>query len=368
MKNSKQVYMILTNGFDPDVRVYKEAKYLVDEGFDVTILCWDRKCEFQEKTEEIIDNIRINRFHILSQPGTGLRQTFPYFKFIKAVRKYLKDKNYTYLHCHDFDGVLVGLFTKNKKEKKIIFDMHEIYKNYAYAKNMLFHSFFKYVLNKVNYIIYVNEEQIKEIQRIDKLVFLPNYPQSETYMPITKTQNQKIRVNYIGSLRDYDSLKCLVETSMKNEKLEIGLYGTGIYYKQLMEEYKDSSVNIYGKYDGIKQSGEIYRNTDILYCSYNPDVYNWKNAYPVKMYEAITTLTPIIVTKDTVAGKFVEKNKIGEVVEYSNKKSIINGINKIIKDYDFYIENLTKISKQYTWKNISKNLNKIYKESEKNKL
>ena len=34
--------MLLTNGFDPDVRVYKEALYLVGRGFSVTVLCWDR--------------------------------------------------------------------------------------------------------------------------------------------------------------------------------------------------------------------------------------------------------------------------------------------------------------------------------------
>lgn len=360
MKDSKQVYMILTNGFDPDVRVYKEAKYLVNEGFNVTILCWDRKCEFQEKTEEMIDNIKIKRFHILSQPGTGLRQIFPYFKFIKVARRYLKDKKYTYLHCHDFDGIIVGLFTKNKKEKKIIFDMHEIYNNYAYAKNIFFHKFFKYVLNKVNYIIYVNEEQIKEIERIDKLVFLPNYPQKEAYMPITKTQSKKIRVNYIGSLRDYNSLKSLAETSMQNENLEIGLYGTGICYEQLREEYKDSSVKIYGKYDGINESGEIYRNTDILYCSYNPNVENWRNAYPVKLYEAIITLTPIIVTENTVVGDFVNKNKVGAVVEYNNIDSIKKAILQVKNNYQTYVNNLRKISDKYKWEEIVKKMAIIY--------
>ena len=40
MQQSNKVYMILTNGFDPDVRVYKEAKYLVEKNFEVTILCW----------------------------------------------------------------------------------------------------------------------------------------------------------------------------------------------------------------------------------------------------------------------------------------------------------------------------------------
>ena len=58
----KKVKMILTNGFGPDVRVYKEAKYLVSEGFDVEILCWDRRSEFIDSEYETVDGIFIKRF------------------------------------------------------------------------------------------------------------------------------------------------------------------------------------------------------------------------------------------------------------------------------------------------------------------
>ena len=68
MQKSNKVYMILTNGFDPDVRVYKEAKYLVEKNFEVTILCWDRRCEYIDKKEEILDGIKIKRFFIPSTP------------------------------------------------------------------------------------------------------------------------------------------------------------------------------------------------------------------------------------------------------------------------------------------------------------
>ena len=146
MQQSNKVYMILTNGFDPDVRVYKEAKYLVEKNFDVTILCWDRRCEYIDKEEEILDGIKIKRFFIPSTPGTGLKQLIPYFKFMRSVKNCLKNKEYNYLHCHDFDGIVVGMATKKKKKKQIIFDMHEIYNNYAYAKNKIFKKIFNNTL------------------------------------------------------------------------------------------------------------------------------------------------------------------------------------------------------------------------------
>ena len=360
MNDLKKVYMILTNGFDPDVRVYKEAKYLVEKGYEVTILCWDRKCEYVNQFEEKPDGIEIKRFSIPSKPGTGIKQLFPYLNFIFTVRKYLKDKKYTYIHCHDFDGMIVGMLTKRKKQKKLIFDMHEIYTNYAYAKNGLFKLFFNKILNEVDYIIYVNNEQIKNIKQKEKLVFLPNYPDEQVYLPINKKKDEKIRINYIGSLRDYDSLKTLAEIGKENSNLKIGFYGMGVCQKELEEEYENSPVKIYGKYDGTTESGEIYRNTDILYCSYNPNIQNWKTAYPVKLYEAIITITPIIVSKNTVVGEFVEEHKIGETIEYSDKVSILQAIQKIQNNYNEYVENINKIANEYKWENIVPHLENIY--------
>ena len=38
-----KVIMILTNSFDPDLRVYKEAQYIASKGYEVEILCCDRE-------------------------------------------------------------------------------------------------------------------------------------------------------------------------------------------------------------------------------------------------------------------------------------------------------------------------------------
>ena len=362
MKDTNKVYMILTNGFDPDVRVYKEAKYLIEKGFNVTILCWDRKCEFLDKETENLDGINIKRFFLHSTLGTGMKQVLSYIKFIKCVKKYLNDKEYTYLHCHDFDGIISGLLTKNKKNKKIIFDMHEIYNDYSYGKSFWFNYMYNRVLNKCNYIIYVNETQTKDIssQIEKKMVYLPNYPDITLYRPIEKIANKKIRVNYIGSLRDYDALESLAKISEFNRDIQIGLYGTGVCYERLKSEYQNSNIIIYGKYDGINEIGELYRKTDILYCSYNPNNKNYKNAYPVKLYESIITLTPIIVSKGTAAGDFVRKNQIGEEIEHGNVNSVSNAIIKIINNYGLYIDNLKKISSEYNWEEVVKNLDEIY--------
>ena len=213
-------------------------------------------------------------------------------------------------------------------------------------------------MKKCDHVIYVNDGQLTEpvSNPNNKYVYLPNFPEINTYVPITKTKSKDIRVNYIGSLRDYDSLRCLLD--LKHGKVQIGLYGTGICYDQLKKEYKNA--NIYGKYDGVKDSAKIYRNTDILYCVYNPNIENWKKASPVKLFESIITHTPIIVSKGTVAGNFVEEYSIGMTVDYNNSESLLKAITEIKENYKSYVKNIEKISNNYNWDTIKSNLNKIY--------
>lgn len=362
MEKKEKIYMILTNGFNPDVRVLKEAVALYEMGYEVEILCWDRKGEHIDKTNEVReDGVKVTRFFIPSKPGSGIKQLHPFFKFMKKIRKYLKNKTYSYIHCHDFDGMIVGHYATILREKKqIIFDMHESYKQKIYYKIRFI---FKYFLKKADYIVYVNEEQIKgwKQKEKEKCIYLPNYPEIRHYIPIEKeSQNGIYRINFIGAVRDYDSLTTLIEAGKQKDNVKVGIYGDGVAYERLKKENKNKNVIISGKFDGSKESGKIYQNTDILYCVYNPEIYNWRISYPTKLFEAIITKTPIIVAENTVASDFVQKKGIGAVVAYKNKEALINIIDKVILHYEEYRNNLEKISKEYQWEDISKNLEQIY--------
>lgn len=370
MNENKKVYMILTNGFDPDVRVYKEAKYLASIGYLVEILCWDRKCEYLDRQEEEKDGFIIKRFPIKSTPGTGMKQLLKFIKFSIQVKKYLKNKKYEYLHCHDFDGILVGLYVKSLKRKNMIFDMHEIYEGMSYSKMKIFKKLFNYSIKKSDYVIYVNNQQLINIERqqnlIDKnkLIFLPNYPEEEDYIPVQKNKSEQIRINYIGAIRDYTALKTLIDVGNKNLNFKIGLYGNGVKQKELSMLKHTKNVSFYGKYDGIKEISEIYRNTDILYCVYDPQNYNWKTSFPVKFYESIITATPVIVAKNTDIENFVKINKNGESVEYGNAQELEKTITKIIDNYNDYEKNIQIIKHKYTWKDVEKNLDMIYRKQD----
>ena len=118
--------MVLSNAFNPDPRVYKEAKSLVEHGFKVTVYAWDRECKYSQN--EIIDGIIIQRLHLKSKYGNFFTFliTVPIFWILASLR--ILSKKVDVIHCHDFDTLIVGLAMKLiKKGVKLVYDSHECY-------------------------------------------------------------------------------------------------------------------------------------------------------------------------------------------------------------------------------------------------
>jgi len=361
-----EVKMIVTNRFDPDVRVYKEAKYLVSCGFDVEILCWDREGEYKDKEFENIEGIKIKRFFPYTKYGTGLKQIKPFMKFIYECRNYLNSKEYQYLHCHDLDGALVGYLCKSKK-CKLIFDMHEFYEGQRNKQKirLIIRKAVSYLQNKSDFIIYVNEAQIEhmKLKNKNKLVYLPNYAEIDNYRDCEKEKSDKLRISYIGSVRQYEELKNLMDAGKDVNNVVISIHGSGTAYtalKSIENDYKN--VNITGLYH-FSKSVELYRKTDLLYVVFNTKFRNWKYGYSVKFFEAIITKTPVIVSRGSAMEEFVNKYDIGFTIDGSNIQEIKELIVYISENrhlLDEKIKNLEKIQYEFTWERVIKNLNKIY--------
>jgi len=379
---TKNVIILSDEPFEPDIRVYREAKYLIKKGYEVEVVCLDKKNKFKDKPTEIYDGIKIKRFFCRTEKSTQLIEKYRimqklkyiiYFywllKFIYLVKKYLKNKNFTILHCQNLIMSFIGVTFF--KSKEIVFDMREYYEN---RNNRLLDFIIKkvnfYTQDKAKWIIHVNEFQKKQCKEknYSKLIEIPNYQEKEAFEDAKKTKCNKIRVSYIGKVRDFSSLSKLIDNSDNHEQLQVAIYGNGSEYEKLLEYAKNQGKEFVmkGSYNSIEDSKEIYNNTDILYAVYNTNSFtanNWKNAMPIKSFEAIVTLTPIIASKNTVLGDFVEKYDIGFTINDKDSEEISEVFELLSKNPQTIhkkIENMKKIQYMYTWEEVSKKLEKIY--------
>ena len=362
-----KIIMILTNGFPPDLRVYKEAKYLVQNGNDVEILCWDRENNFIDKPKEVIDNIKITRFYGKSRYGSGLKQIFKLFEFKRSCKKYLKDIQYDYIHCHDLDGALVG-YLLNKNKKKMIFDMHEYYNSGSYAKiYFIVKRLLHFLQNKSYKIIHVNDKQTEGMSQKNKkkLIYLPNYPELSKFDKVEHIPAEDLRIMYAGYVRHLIPMQNLIKAADKMELVKISIHGSGEVLESLEEIAKGiDNVEITGAYTH-QEVTKFYANADVVYIVYNKGNLNDEAALPTKFFEAIISGLPVIVAKDSLLERKVKEYDIGFSVDGTDYEDIRNLL-KQLRDNREILEqkrkNIESIKSKFLWEDVVKNLDNIYKE------
>ena len=361
------VLMILTNGFDPDLRVYKEAKYLINNGHNVEILCWDRENKYIDKPTEMIDRIKITRFYEKSIYGSGLKQVFSLIKFKRQCKTYINNNNIkpNFLHCHDLDGMLVG-YLLHIKNSKLVFDMHEYYNTGSYAKiYFIVKKLINFLQNKAFKIIHVNEQQTKRIKKKNKnkLIYVPNYPETNKFLNIKHINDNKLRITYAGYVRHLVPLTNLAKAVNELDNISANIHGIGNKYSEIKRlENKYKNFKVFGKYN-YDEIVKFYSNTDLMYIVYDQGNINSETALPTKFFEAIACKIPIIVSKNSLLEEMVKKYDIGFVVDGNDYKSIKHILEIIQTNKNLLqekIENIKKIPEKFSWEEIVKNLNKIY--------
>lgn len=364
--------MILTNGFDPDPRVYKEAKSLVNMGHNVEIICWDREGRYLDKELESIDGIIIRRFFSNATYGSGYKQIFKFKVFIKEVIKYLEKNSFDALHCHDFDGLYIGYQVKKRKNIPLTYDEHDLF--YMYFKNRkgLLNKFISIIiqklerrlLKKVDNHILVTDEMGKLYKNISKNVYIiNNAPSMDTFKDIEKTKSHKLRIGYIGSIRYLNELKVLMDVCKSYEqKVDVIISGRGIELEELTKYSKNfNNVKITGGYTMSELEG-LYKNIDITYAFY-PSMIS-SISMPNKFYESIITETPIIANGFMEFGKVVKKHNLGFCIDEKKLYTELDRTVKVILDsgdvLDGIISNMRRIKKDYLWEANEKTLKLIY--------
>lgn len=375
--------MILDNGFEPDVRVYKEAKYLVEQGHQVEILALDKKEKHRDRPLEVVDGITVRRFFCRTPKIDALIQKnklanrckkffylFWFFSFIRQLRAYLKQNSCEYLHCHDLTDIVAGYFA-NPCKAKLIFDMHELYTSSPKkAKRWMMGRLVRFFQNRSDYIIYLNEAQKQEVSAKNqkKLVFLPNYPDANLLKEIPRPKHKdSFQINYIGAVRAglYPIFRNLCLAVKDLPTVEINIWG----WAELESKFKEletlySNFHMRGAFDGTRDSEKLYAETDLLCCMYGTQNLNWKTLVAVKFMEAIQTATPVIVSRGSVMGEIVEREQIGFVVDENEVEEIKKIIQNVLM-YPEYLknlkENMRKIKHLYQWESIAQNFYQIYK-------
>lgn len=367
------IAMLLTNGFDPDPRVYKEAKSLVKLGHKVEILCWDRSGKYIDKPEEMLDGIKIVRFFGNAVYGSGYKQIGKFLDFKKSVFEYMKNKKFQALHCHDFDGLFIGNALNKKLKLKLTYDEHDLfYLYFADRGGFINKSIASFIILKeklmfknvdTHIVVTPKMKQLYE-GKAKKIVVVNNSPYRDCFKDIEKTKSGKLRVGFIGSIRYYDEMVALVNAAQKfKENVQVIISGRGICLDKLKEYCANmDNVELTGGYS-MDQLESLYKNTDVTFAYYPGSA--GAISMPNKFYESIITETPIIANAKTEFGEEVEKNGFGYSLLGKNlEKELEEVLNKLVNgknEKENIVNNMRRQKENYFWEANEQTLEDIYK-------
>lgn len=331
----RRILMLLTNAFDPDPRVYQEARALVEHDYEVTVLCWDR--DYKKPEKEIVDSINVERIYIKSTHGRGTTQIV--FLFLFWLKAFLRAcfKKFNYFHCHDFDTLPLGYLLAKLKGARLIYDAHESYVDMlinvpAWLKTIIYKCE-NYFLKRTDLVITVGEI-LKDafIKRGAKTTcVVGNWKDPEKFQfPKDIIEEEKKRlgihngqvvISFIANLGEERQVPQLIEAIKDIPHAFLVIGGDGPC-RDRVEDASRRFPNI--RYLGYVNPFKIPLYTalaDIIFYGFDPTNPNAKYSAPNKLFEAIAAGKPIITGDFGEIGRIVRENKCGIVLDnYSSKE------------------------------------------------
>lgn len=350
--------ILITVGiFPPDIGgpasfVPKIAKYLINKGHNVKIICLSDKEHLTYKDD--INVIRINRNSPI---------IFRWLKTIVKIYSNSKKSDLIFVNGLGTETTIANLFIRKKVIRKIVGD--PVWER-VYNKNLIDESFDDFQennhglsislqkmirnwsINKSNLIITPSQHLKNFIDKIgfDKNIFVINNGVNiEQHNKVVLENNiiQLLVVSRLVSQKNIDSIIKAVKV-MENENIILNIVGDGSEInnlKLLVKKYElDKKINFIGKIENTKLN-EYLNNADIFIQASNYE------GLPHSILEAMNFEIPILSTDVGGCSVLLNKGERGYIIPMPvSEVEISEGIRTIINNKN-EAKSKAKLAKNY---------------------
>lgn len=346
-------------------RVWRECLSAKNENFDVEVYGFGES--------DTINNIKYIGF---GKPTNRINRILSVSK--KMIER-ASQANPDIIHIHSPELLLYRKIVM-KKNIKLIFDSHEIYKYQIYEKDylpffvrplvsFLYTKYEKYVCKNISAIIYPCTVNGKNIySNINKnTIKIENFPQRDVKIAQKKYKKNR-NVIYSGQL-DYKRGICNMIEASKNEEFNLILCGSFS-----CEEVKNYVMKAVKENNNIKYLGLL--NRDDLYKIYNkccigisllPNIgqYPIIDNLPTKIYEYMQCGMSVVFSNFKYANEINDKTEFGIPVNPENINEIKHAIKYLIANEKMMKRmgdnGKTIVQNYFNWNNESKKLIDFYR-------
>lgn len=370
------VLMLLTNAFDPDPRVYREARSLVAAGHDVSIVCWDRDNVRPEK--EKVDGIAVERIYVRSTHGRGASQAlFLALFWLRAFFKTLP-MDFHVLHCHDFDTLPLGFLLARLKKVPFIYDAHESYADMLenvprWIKRGIFAAE-NFLISRIDHLITVGEilEAFFRSRGAKRTEVVGNWKDPEEFMVdgdqlaqekdrLGITDNRLV-VSFIANLGFERQVGPLIEAVRAMPEVVLIIGGKGPA-EQMALKASQQHENIH--YLGFVDPARVPLYTalsHVVYYGFDPRNANSRFSAPNKLFEAIACGRALVSADFGEIGHLIKRYQLGCLLREYTPECIQEALKSLSapEARTGVLRGAREASQKYNWREASRRLLAIY--------
>jgi len=364
-----KIGMVLDRDFPPDDRPEKEALSLINNGFEVYLLCYTST---NKPRHENYKGIQITRFTINDKLHKKLSAAYlvlPFYKWIytKHVNKFVQDNNLDALHIHDLP--MSDVVWKMAKKCNLLFvcDQHEYWSNWigktyhyntAIGKIVKFFSNWKKYENrylKRAHLVITVSERLRQIYIDDvgispeKIITIPNTPSQKVFnrnnidQTIVKKYEDSFMIFYAGVIDVLRGIDLIVNAvaELKDKIPNIRLVLAGRFAKgcNVMELAESLGISGFIDYVGWLQVEELpsYMSASKI-CAFTPPAdtsAEINNTIVTKIYQYVAMERPIVVSSAKMMKEYIIENGLGISLDVHSSEHFVE---KILHLYNNYSE------------------------------
>lgn len=166
----------------------------------------------------------------------------------------------------------------------------------------------------------------------------------------TYTANNKLELFYVGGLSNHYQLHVMFEALRELPQVNFTLCTRKNEWEAMRDEYPQLTPNIQIIHQSGKEMEQHLSNSDVAVLFVKPQEY-WEFASPVKLYEYVGFQKPILASGGTLAGKFVNENKVGWTLPYE-KEAVKQHLLELSKEPALLLQvkdNLESVAPHHSW-------------------
>lgn len=336
----KRVILLRSNPVMPDPPVEKVADALLEAGYAVTVVAWDRfSAEDKEVQQQFAHgSAQVVRFGIPAAFGGGLRTLGAMLRFQWKLLAWLRrNRNcFDIIHAFDLDTGLAACTAL--RGKRLVYHILDFYADVRFNGGLA-HRMVSWlerkVLERADAVMICTEQRRAQLggSRPKQLEVIHNAPpeivpeQPEQLLRLQAGAGS-VKLAYVGTLTDGRGILQMLDVVKKDPRYELHIGGYGPLEGAVQNAAAEGKgVFWYGRLP-YEQTLALECQCDIMLATYDPSIPNHRCAAPNKLYESLMLGKPVLMCAGTGWDELILGEGVGVLADCS-ETGLAQGLDRL---------------------------------------